>query len=94
MAEPRNFTFEYKELAETLVKKQGIHEGFWGVVFELGLGGGIIPFPPGSDTTLPVAMVPIRKVGIQRFDEPNPMTIDAAKVNPKRTEKQAAGKAN
>ena len=84
MAEHRQIVFTHQEVAEMLVKKEGIHEGFWGVYFELSLAGGVIPSPPtGTGTAItPAAMVLINKVGILRFDQPNSLTVDASKVNP------------
>jgi hypothetical protein len=36
-----------------------------------------------ADNTLtPAAIVPVLKIGIQRFPEPNSLTVDAARVNP------------
>lgn len=68
-----------------LVKKQGIHEGFWGIFFELGLSAGSVPTAPNGTTVIPAAMVLINKVGILKFDQPNSLTVDAAKVNPATT---------
>ena len=82
MAETKSLTFSYKELAGILIKDQKLHEGLWGVIFEFGLAGGLFAFPPGGDVVVPTAMIPIVKVGIQRFDEANPITVDAAQVNP------------
>jgi len=84
MAETRQIVFTHREVAEILVKKQGIHEGFWGIYFELGLTGGAIPTPSSGDVVIPAAMVLINKVGIIRFDKPNSLTVDAAEVNPEK----------
>ncbi len=81
MPETRQLTFTYEELAEILVKQQGIHEGVWGVYFELAIGAGNIPGP--DENFIPAAVVPIQRVGIQRFDEEvKGLTVDAAAVNP------------
>jgi hypothetical protein len=82
MAEQRQIVFTHQEIAELLIKKQGIHEGFWGIYFELGLAGGTIPSPPAGTAIIPAAMVLINKVGILRFNQPNSLTVDASKVNP------------
>ena len=81
MAEAGNYTFNYKEIAEILIKKLDIHEGLWGIFIEFGLGAGMIPVGPSQDIT-PAAIIPVQKVGIQRFDTPNSLTVDAAEVNP------------
>ena len=81
MPETRQVTFTYEELAEILIKQQGIHEGLWGVYFELGIGAGTIPGPDGN--FVPAAVVPIQRMGIQKFDEEvKGLTVDAAVVNP------------
>ena len=80
MAEIQNYTFDYKEIAEALIKKQGIHEGLWGIYMEFGIAGANAG--PTEGTLLPAAVVPVVKVGIQRFDKPNNLTVDAAQANP------------
>jgi hypothetical protein len=82
MPEIKNYAFAHKELAEILVKNLDIHEGFWGVYFELGLGGANVPTTPDQKILTPAAIALIQKVGIQRFDTENNLTVDAAKVNP------------
>ena len=43
MAEVKTYVFDYKEVAEALIKQQGIHEGLWGVYMEFGIGAANIP---------------------------------------------------
>jgi hypothetical protein len=82
MAEAKNYLFTYKEIAEALVKAQDIHEGLWAVYVEFGLAAGNIPAGPTDNTVVPAAVVPILKMGIQRAEQPNALTVDAAEVNP------------
>lgn len=82
MAESRNYIFSYKEIAEALVKQQGIHEGIWGIYVEFGIGAANIGSTPESNDAVPAAIVPIQRMGIQRFDEATNLTVDAAEVNP------------
>jgi hypothetical protein len=77
---PQIIPFTYQELAEILIKHQDIHEGLWGIYVEFGIGATNIGQAP--DELLPAAVVPIVKLGLQRFTEPNNLTADAAKVNP------------
>jgi len=84
MPESKNYLFSYTELAEVLVKKLDVHEGFWGVYFEFGLQGANVPTSPDAQTLLPAAITIMKRVGIQRFDTPNNLTVDAALVNPTR----------
>jgi hypothetical protein len=78
MAEPTLIKFSYKELAEILVKKQGIKEGHWAVYLKFGLAGANAG--PTEDAVVPTAIVPVMEMGIQRFDQPGPLTIDASKL--------------
>jgi hypothetical protein len=82
MAEAKNYVFDYKEIAEILIKAQGIHEGLWGIYIEFGFGAANIQAGPSQDMVLPAAIIPVKSIGIQRFDEPNSLTVDAAEVNP------------
>jgi len=80
----REYVFEYRELAETLVKKADVHEGLWGIVVRFGFGATNVNTTeaPGEESLVPAAITTIKEIGIQRFDKPNNLTVDAAKVNP------------
>jgi hypothetical protein len=81
MPETRQITFSYQEVAEALVKRQGFHEGLWGVFVEFGLAAGNVPSPEGN--IVPAAILPVQRMGIQRFDEEiKGLTVDASVVNP------------
>ncbi|HYW43662.1 MAG TPA: hypothetical protein VE959_12450 [Bryobacteraceae bacterium] len=88
MPETKNYVFEHTELAEILVKNLGIHEGFWGIYIEFGLKGANVPVGPDSRIILPAAISFVQKIGIQRFDEPNSLSVDAALVNPPMAKKK------
>lgn len=80
MAQSDRFLFSFREVATNLVRAQGIHEGHWGLYMEFAIQGMNVP---GSGGDLhPAALVPIMKLGIQLFPEPNTLTVDAAEVNP------------
>jgi len=82
MGEPQIITFSYQELVTALIKHQGIHEGIWGLTIQVGLqAGNIQAGPSGSDTVMGI-IIPLQKIGIQKQDKPNPIAVDAAKVNP------------
>ena len=81
MAQINQFVFSYKEIAEALVKQQDIHEGLWGVYLEFGIAAANINAAPEADVT-PAAIVPVQRMGLQRFEEANNLTVDAAEVNP------------
>jgi hypothetical protein len=81
MAEATQYLFGFKELAEIIVKKQGLHEGFWGIIVKFGLHAANLNVP-GAETPYPAAMIPILEIGIQKQDELTPLAVDAAVVNP------------
>lgn len=84
MPESREIVFSYKEIAETLIKKADIHEGTWGIVIRFGFGATNVNTNEiaGTETLIPAAIASVREIGIQRFDTPNNLTVDAAIVNP------------
>lgn len=84
MAQAAQILFKFPEIAEILLKTQDIHEGHWGLFVKFGIVAGNAPGPTGD--LLPTAIVPILEIGIQKFDEPSSLTVDAAKVNPKKVE--------
>lgn len=81
MPEAKNLVFTHKEVAEALIKEAKINEGLWGLYVEFGLTGANISSGPDGKLT-PAAIVPVVKLGIQRFDRPNDLTVDASEVNP------------
>jgi hypothetical protein len=78
MPETRTIKFSYKELAELMVKKQGLKEGFWAVYLRFGIGGANVG--PTPDAIVPTALVPVLELGLQRVEELGPLSIDASKV--------------
>ena len=92
MAENNRYTFDHKIVAELLVKRQGLHEGLWGIVVEFGLGATNIS-PDNGATLTPAALVPVLRIGIQPFAEANSLTVDAAIVNPLPSHGRGAKKA-
>jgi hypothetical protein len=88
MPEARNYIFQHTELAEILIKQLDIHEGLWAVYFEFNLMGANLPTPGDNKVFAPAAINFISKVGIQRQDAPSNLTVDAAKVNPRKLSKK------
>ena len=88
MAEATLINYSFKELAELMVKDQNKHEGYWGVYVRFGIAAANTG---PSDTDLrPSAIVPILEIGLQRFEELNNLSVDAAKVNPKTSVNKSA----
>ncbi len=82
MSELRVLTFSHREVAEALVKKENLHEGIWGLYVEFGITAANIGTDP-EGSFLPAAIVPVQKIGLQRFKEESSLAVDASKVNPK-----------
>jgi len=91
MAEPINYVFKYKEIAEALVKYQDLHEGIWGIYIEFGIQGANIGTVQ-EDNILPAAIVPVVGVGLQRFEKLTSLSVDAAEVNPVKQHKATKNK--
>lgn len=81
MAEPSQIVFSYKEVAEALVKKQGLHEGIWGLFAKFGMQATNIGM--NESDLKPSVIIPILELGLQKFDKENNLSVDAAKVNPR-----------
>jgi hypothetical protein len=86
MAEAKNYVFDHRELAEILVKQQDIHEGLWGVYVEFGFVATNLSSEPALNpkNVTPAVINLVQKIGIQQFPEASNLTVDAAKVNPRK----------
>jgi hypothetical protein len=81
MVEANQYLFDFKEVVEALLKKADIHEGVWGIYVEFGLKA--TNAGPTESQLFPTAVVPVQRIGIQKFEKQNNLTVDAAKVNPR-----------
>ena len=81
MAQTETITFSFSEVAKSLICSHDIHEGLWGIYVEFGLAATNVG--PSQDNLTPAAVVPLMKIGLQKFNKPNNLTVDAAIVNPK-----------
>ncbi len=89
MPEIRTYTLTLTEVAELIIKKLDIHEGLWGVYMEFGLAAANVPIGPEVKGPIAPAIIGlVNKIGIQRFDSPNNLTVDAAQVNPAKVRKK------
>ena len=80
MSESEKMTLSHSQVTEALIKYNNIHEGLWGLYVEFGIAASNVG--PSPDQLNPAAIVPVLKIGLQKFDKPNNMTADAAVVNP------------
>jgi hypothetical protein len=80
MAQTTQLVFKHTEVVEALLKKQGIHEGIWGLYVRFGLQAANMG--PNPNELMPVAIVPLMEIGLQKMDVEGSLAVDAAKVNP------------
>lgn len=81
MAEATQYMFNYKDVAEALIKKQGLNEGLWMLSVNFGLQATNIGI--NESDLKPAAVVALLTIGLQKADKESSLTVDAAKVNPK-----------
>jgi hypothetical protein len=82
MAEVGQYTFDWSEVAELLIKKLNIHEGEWLASIEFTINAGIVG--PSPSDTKPGMLLVANKVQLARAPANSPphLVVDAAKVNP------------
>lgn len=80
MAEQDFIWYSLKELAVALIKKNQIHEGHHELSIEFQVAIAVVG--PTIEDVAPGAVVSAKRIGLKRVAEPNPMTVDAAEVNP------------
>lgn len=90
MAETQQIVFDFHEVVTALIKNEQIHEGIWMLYIEFGLAAVNAPFSvDGTEIAepmmhlMPSALLPIKKIGIQRAEQLSNLAVDAAVVNPK-----------
>ena len=81
MAEINMIAFSHKEVVTALIQQQKIHEGIWGLYVEFGIMAANVG--PKPEDINPAAIVPIVKMGLQKFDQLTNISVDASEVNPK-----------
>lgn len=81
MAEVTQFMFSHKEVVTALIKQQGIHAGIWTLSVQFGMNAANIQTDATEDV-IPAAIIPVLKIGIQRAELLNNLSVNAAEVNP------------
>ena len=80
MSNPTQFMFTHKELATVLVKAQELHEGMWMLSVQFGMAASNVR--ESENELSPAAIIPLLRVGLQKSEKMNNLTVDAAEVNP------------
>jgi hypothetical protein len=74
--------YDLKELTTLMLQDQGIRSGLWMIWTRFNFGAANI-FPPEDQpggAVGPAAIAALTEVGIQRVEEPGPLSVDAAEV--------------
>lgn len=90
MADSAPVMLDHREVVEALIKHKGLHEGLWSLAIEFGLGAATTSGEP--EIFYPTAMVPVLRIGLNRAEKLNNLTVDAAKANPAKPSKRASKK--
>lgn len=91
MADVTQYFFDYKEVVEALIKKQGIHEGLWRLIVEFGFTAHNVNTPEG--VLRPASTTILQRIGITQAEAPSNLAVDAAEVNPRpKAAKKASSK--
>jgi hypothetical protein len=83
MPEPAQYKFSFQELAEMMVERAGVQEGIWGLWINFGIAAANAGETEG--TVRPTAIVPVLEIGLQRFEKPSNLAVDAREVYKKRS---------
>ena len=84
MAELSQYVFSHAEVTEALVKKLDLHEGLWQVTIEFKLAAALMG--SSAEDAMPTALVGVSKIGMHKVEKKTHLTVDAAVVNPKKSE--------
>lgn len=82
--------YSLPELTTLLIKDQGIHEGLFEISVEFSIAVGAVG--PSKDSAMPGAVIGTKRIGLRKVDSPNPLSIDAASVNPAPKSRRRASK--
>ena len=83
MPEVKQILYGHKELTELMLKDRGISSGHWQIYITFRLTGANIAVDAGE--VKPAAITFIEAIGLHQVDEPTPLSVDASKIEPKRT---------
>lgn len=82
MPTPKQYAFSLQDVAEMMVREAGVTEGHWGIFVRFGLQG--MNVGTSDEDLRPAAIVPVLELGLQQFDSPTNLTVDAAEVAARR----------
>jgi hypothetical protein len=82
-------TVDLKTLAEVLIKREGLHEGYFAIAMRVNVAIATFAFGPESDFG-PGALTTVSAVGLREVPAADPLAVNAALVNPKARTKDSA----
>lgn len=74
--------FNHNDLLTALIKQADLHEGYWMIGFEFGMGATNM-LNEKDGIAAPAAIVSVLGAMLTRVEELSPLAIDASSVNPK-----------
>lgn len=87
--------FSHQEVLRALIREKGLHEGRWGLAYELTLAAtNVNALKEGETqpTITPASLVLIQRLALIETQDVNPLTADAAEVNPPRRKSRTRSK--
>ena len=78
MPETTQISYSHKELTELILRDRGITTGHWAIYITFRLVGANAGLEEGD--LKPVAMTFVESIGVTRVPEPNPLSVDASKL--------------
>ncbi len=82
MPEVSRINYDLKELTALMLRDQGIRSGLWMIWTRFSFGAANVA-PPGDQpggAVGPAGIAVLTEVGVQRVEEPGPLSIDASEV--------------
>ncbi len=78
MAKPTRFSFTLHELAELLVREQGLTEGHWEIGCQFNFAAINLNIPPAG--AAPTGAMQITAMNLVQVAEPTELSVDAAEI--------------
>lgn len=83
-------SYDLRQIAELLVKQNGLHDGMYDVAIEFQMAVGPVAIGAPGTSALPGAIVAVNRIGLVKTDVQGAWTVNAADVNPHPNLKQPA----
>lgn len=91
MATPAKYVYDFKEVTEALLRKEGISDGLWNIYIEFGIAAANMG--PTPQDIRPAAIVPIMKIGIVQTIDRSNLTVDASILTVRKERKRSIANA-